>query len=124
MSPVAFQFERKGIIRVTPSTQTTATQDELFEKLFAVVVDAGAEDVRVLAPDDEGGEEAMTVYEVGETVVNGFPRRVAEMCLVAGSDHHPTKPSISHINPPLLITYLRRTHSGARLHADQPTRRS
>jgi hypothetical protein len=77
-SPVAFQFERKGIIRVSPvasfaTVDDTATpptiesgndEEQLFETLFELVVEAGAEDVRLINAEEEGGEGDKLVFEV------------------------------------------------------------
>lgn len=68
MSSCAFQFERKGLIKVRPRSKQTlvegcegAGDEETFERVFDMAVEAGAEDVR-LSEDEEG-----TVYQVGKT---------------------------------------------------------
>lgn len=54
MTTVAYLFERKGVVRVTPTTEGGAT----FDTLFDTALDGGAEDVR------EVEEEEGTQWEV------------------------------------------------------------
>ncbi|WVF67552.1 hypothetical protein IAT40_002309 [Kwoniella sp. CBS 6097] len=55
-SPVLFMFEKKGLITLTPSKESTQAG---FEHLFDIAVENGAEDVREVT-NDEGGLE----YEI------------------------------------------------------------
>lgn len=54
MTPVAYMFERKGVVRVTPSAESGATFDGLFE----TALEGGAEDVAEVEGEGE------TVWEV------------------------------------------------------------
>lgn len=57
VAPVAFMFERKGVIRLSPQEGSKAT----FDSLFDAAVEAGAEDVKELDPEDgEGHWEVVT----------------------------------------------------------------
>ena len=48
VSPVAFLFERKGLVRVQPAEGSSATFDSYFE----AALEGGAEDVREVETED------------------------------------------------------------------------
>lgn len=57
VAPVAFMFERKGVIRLSPQEGSKAT----FDSLFDAAAEAGAEDVKELDPEEgEGHWEVVT----------------------------------------------------------------
>ncbi|KAJ9099894.1 hypothetical protein QFC21_003899 [Naganishia friedmannii] len=61
-SAVAFQFERKGLLRLQVKPESTIDNEAFFEQLFDVAVESGAEDVKVVAEEEDKAEE--TLYEV------------------------------------------------------------
>lgn len=67
MSPTAFLFERKGLIRLSldPELNTQEDKENAFETLFELAVEVGAEDVRVA----EQTEEASAGFEVSRMAI-------------------------------------------------------
>jgi transcriptional/translational regulatory protein YebC/TACO1 len=66
MSPTAFLFERKGVIRLGLGSGTI-DREGAFDLLFEVAVEAGAEDVRVIPPNEDdrvGGYEVSDMFAV------------------------------------------------------------
>ncbi|KAJ9126402.1 hypothetical protein QFC24_002140 [Naganishia onofrii] len=61
-SAVAFQFERKGLLKLEIKPDSTIDKEVFFEQLFDVAVDSGAEDVKLVSQEDDKAEEV--VYEV------------------------------------------------------------
>lgn len=68
MTPVAYLFERKGVVRVTPVAESAATFDSLFE----TALEGGAEDVRVVEDEDE------VIWEVSKQAP------LTQLCLLHG----------------------------------------
>ncbi|KAJ9118289.1 hypothetical protein QFC22_004200 [Naganishia vaughanmartiniae] len=61
-SAVAFQFERKGLLKIQIKPESTIDNEAFFEQLFDVAVESGAEDVKLVVQEDDKAEQ--TVYEV------------------------------------------------------------
>lgn len=55
MSPTAFLFERKGVIKLSLDPGTD--RETAFDTLFEVAVEAGAEDVKVVLPTEDDHDQ-------------------------------------------------------------------
>jgi transcriptional/translational regulatory protein YebC/TACO1 len=55
MSPTSFLFERKGVIKLSLDPGTD--RDTAFDTLFEVAVEAGAEDVKVVLPNEDDHDQ-------------------------------------------------------------------
>jgi transcriptional/translational regulatory protein YebC/TACO1 len=61
VAPVAYLFDKKGLIQISPTGATGATgAGRTFDDLFDLAVEAGAEDVREIESDQE------VLWEVSE----------------------------------------------------------
>lgn len=64
-SAVAFQFERKGLLKLIIKPESTIDKETFFDQLFDLSVESGAEDVKLVAQED--GKTEQEVYEVRRT---------------------------------------------------------
>jgi transcriptional/translational regulatory protein YebC/TACO1 len=55
MSPTSFLFERKGVIKLSLDPGTD--RETAFDTLFEVAVEAGAEDVKVILPNEDDHDQ-------------------------------------------------------------------